>query len=58
MGYGSTSRNRISSLQENGIWYVSAAKAEHMADALVSIYAGANTPQFKTLIKSIQENLK
>lgn len=44
--------------RKNGIWYVSAAKAEHMADALVSIYAGANTPQFKTLIKSIQENLK
>lgn len=44
--------------KQKGIRYISAAKAEHMADALIAIYAGAQTIQFETLIKSIQENLK
>lgn len=44
--------------KQNGIRYISAAKAEHMADALIAIYAGARTTQFETLIKSIQVNLK
>lgn len=44
--------------KSKGMWYISNAKAEHMADALVAIYAGARTAQFETLIKSIQESLK
>lgn len=38
-------------------YYISEAKAEHMADALAAIYAGAQTIQFFNLIKSYKDSL-
>ena len=43
--------------KRNGLEYISAAKAEHMADALVAIYAAAETTQFKTLINHYRKSL-
>ena len=38
-------------------WYISEAKAEHMADALAAIYAGAETKQFLNLINQYKDSL-
>lgn len=43
--------------KRDGLYYISGAKAEHMADALAAIYAGAKTKQFNDLINQYKESL-
>lgn len=41
--------------KRNGLHYVSAAQAEHMADALAAIYAAAKTDHFLNLVEQYKE---
>lgn len=42
--------------RQNGIEYISAAKAEHMADATVAIYAASTHPTFIEIINQLRES--
>lgn len=44
--------------KEKGIEYVSEAKAEHMADATATIYAGVRTTTFQSLLPMLVSQLK
>lgn len=43
--------------KQKGVTYISAAKAEHMADAVVAIYAGCKQKPFLNLLTQLRETL-